>query len=264
MVASGIIDYRPTVDRIPLALTQITNPHIRGVRNYPFLQRAKTGTVNPALWPRFARERYQMSQYFVPLLEAMIVQGKDNAEFAEIGRVVQLNFDDEMGLSDPAAGSHESWRLDYYAAMQVTREHLLGAGPAELNGTCLYRETLKSLIDRGDYLAMAGALLALEVTIPHEYTFLLHGLEKQYPEHFDISAGGNAAQHKARRYLVDHIHHDAAHHAKDLFYALIPFAEDAAALQSIKTGADQIMAARQQFFADMETLALTQTTPIAA
>ena len=252
------------MERIPLALTQITNPHIRAVRSWPFLQRAKTGTVSPDLWPRFARERYQMSQYFVPLLEAMIMQGKDKPEFAEIGRVVQMNFNDEMGTSDPAAGSHESWRLDYYQALGVTRDHLHGPGPAELTGTRAYRETLKALIDRGDYLAMAGALLALEVTIPHEYTFLLHGLEKQYPQHFDISAGATENKVKVRRYLVDHIHHDAAHHAKDLFYALIPYAENTAALQSLQYGADAIIVTRQQFFADMEMLALNMAPLLVA
>lgn len=252
------------MDRIPLALTHITNPHIRAVRALPFLQRAKVAQVPPEIWPRFARERYQMSQHFIPLLEAMIAQGKNSAPFAEIGRAVQMNFDDEMGISDPAAGSHESWRIDYYGGLNITRPQLTGPGPDELPGTRAYRETLKSLIDSGDYLAMAGCLLALEVTIPHEYTFLLHGLEKQYPEKFDISAGVTEEKIKARRYLADHIHHDAAHHAKDLFIALIPFADDAAALQSIRSGADAIIAARAQFFNDMEALASSNAPPLAA
>lgn len=210
------------------------------------------------MWLRWARERYRIAQYFIPMCEAIVDVARRMGD-ETIAAVVEDNIRDEKGLNDPAAGSHESWRIDFYAALGADAGVLQADAPPLLEGTRAFSAVAAQLKSDGDPFVMIGALWFLEVTIPHEYKFLLRGLELGFPKTFSIAeedGGATPEKLKTRRYLDDHIYHDAAHHAKDLYLALARYADDAAVLAHLRQGCEIMLAAKCRFYEDLETIAL--------
>ncbi len=248
-----------TNEPLPAALTELMAPYTRELRAVPFLRRARAGTMGLPMWLRWARERYRIAQYFIPLCQAIVTAARDTLHDETIAAVVEDNIRDEKGLNDPAAGSHESWRLDFYRALGADAAD----APPLLDGTRMFSETAAQLQAAGDAFYMIGALWFLEATIPHEYTFLLTGLEIEFPEIFSVADGMTPEKFRARRYLDDHIYHDAAHHAKDLYLALARYADDAGVLARLRHGCDAMLAAKQKFYADLEMIAQKATAQAA-
>ncbi len=247
------------MERIPVALTDITNPYIRQIRALPFLQRATCGDLGHAMWLRWARERYHASQYFIMMCEAIVTAARDELHDERLAAVVAENVHDEKGTNGKNEGAHEDWRINFYNALGTMPEILKAPTPPLMTSTEFYPATLRRLIEEKDVFALIGALLFLEVTLPHEFTLLLNGLEREFPEKFSIAphdGGETPDKLKARKYLADHIYHDAAHHAKDLFHALIPYAQDTGIHARLDTGCAAIMEAKRRFYRDLEALAM--------
>ena len=235
-------------DKIDASLVAATKPYISKMRTLPFLEQAEQGRIDVEGWHHFALERYHAARYFVPL----IARGEELTRDSQNKLLHKAYFDnlqDERGLSVPGAGAHEVWRIDFYAAMGVSKDSL--QEPYHNNGTRFYIETLKNLIDDEDIYEMSGTLLFLETTIPHEYRKILRGVEQAFPAGFDIAKGETEDKRKARHYLVDHIHHDAAHHARDLFVALSEDWQEENKRKAITRGMDKGLAAKQAIYSDM-------------
>lgn len=232
-------------DKISPILVAETKPYISRIKALPFLNRAERGEVGVAGWHRFAFERYHAARYFVPLI-ARAEELTRNHDNALLHKAYFDNLQDERGLSDPAAGAHETWRIDFYKAMGIEKDDLVNSSYNA--GTQFYRDALKNLIEEGDIFKISGALLFLETTIPHEYRKILSGVEQDFAAQFDVSTGETEAKRKARHYLVDHIHHDAAHHARDLFIALTPYADDPAIMTKLREGMELSMIAKEKLY----------------
>lgn len=232
-------------DKIAPELVAETRPYISRMKDLPFLCAAEKGEVGVDGWRRFALERYHAARYFVPLIEKGEALARDH-ENKLLHKAYFDNLQDERGLSVPGAGAHEEWRIDFYAAMDISRNDL--QEPYKNDGTEFYRETLKNLIEEGDIYKISGALLFLEVTIPHEYRKILRGVEQDFPAQFDIADGETEEKKKARHYLVDHIYHDAAHHARDLFVALSAYADDPVIMNKLREGMELGMVAKEKLY----------------
>lgn len=221
--------------------------------NNPALDKIERGELGPARWREFAQQRYLAALPFEELLSAGIERARASGD-AELTETLEANLRDERGIDANGIArpeqAHETWRRDFYRALGVTDETLQSATP--LPGTAEYARALQKLIEQGDALAIAGALLVLEGTIPVEFRKIAEGRDKTFPEIFvdqpDDSPETLERKTRARLYIDDHISHDASSHYPDLINALEKHAGQTETAGRIKYGADQIRRAKIAFY----------------
>lgn len=182
----------------------------------PALDAIAEGKLTRERWKQFSVERYAAASDFVELLKIGIKTATERGD-TDLARTLQANLNDELGIDAEGVqhveANHETWRKNFYRAIGVQdaalEEHKAHT-EAWLLGTRRYHEAVKILIAEGNALAIAGALFALEATIPTEFQKILAGCDSQFPNLTDDE----------RLYLDNHIKHDAASHYPDLQKAL--------------------------------------------
>jgi len=222
-----------------------------------FLAKLETGKLTLTEWRGFAAQRYVVALPFEDLLKGC----KESAESCgdlQLANVIAANLQDEMGIDaeghyDPEL-SHGTWRKDFYAAISIEESQLVSA-PVEA-GTEFYKKALHRLVEHGDPVIMAGALLVLEGTIPREFARIKRGRDISFTEVFvdkdDDSEETRKKKAKARLYIDDHIIHDAKAHYPDLLDALSKYAMTAEGRNRIEQGAVTITEAKKRFYDQWE------------
>lgn len=204
-------------------------------------------------WRAFAAERYLASLIFEPLLDAALAKATE-ANDAAIADAVARNRNDELGIAADGTWrkdlAHAAWRKDFYDALGITDAMLNAAiaGPAAKAYIALLRDVLNS----GDYLVMAGALLALERFLPVEFIAMRKGRDTVFADVFVDQPADDAtartARARGRVYLDDHITHDANAHYPDLLAAITPHMDNPADAKRIFAGIEAIERAKLAFY----------------
>lgn len=244
-------------------LQQVGNFAVNSIaKENPVLAAMAEGKLSQDQMKKFILQRHLAAVPFERLLQRAI-QGAREEHDDDVAEVLEQNLKDERGVGsygvyDPGL-SHASWREDFSAALGLHPQDLEEAAPEP--GTIEYLNAIEELIAEGDYVKMAGAIYALERSIPAEFHRILAGVEKVFPQEFRFSqewtpeelvAGVRGRVERARRYLVDHIHHDAASHAPDLEEALTDHMSAYALFHAIHGGIDTIIAAKKKFYQGIE------------
>lgn len=220
-----------------------------------FLQKGKLSKEN---WIKFGIQRYLAAIPFTYLLRSTIKKAK-KANDHTLARAIQDNLNDELGIDQNGLkskdASHETWRKNFYSAIGIDSTMLKKKKARK--GTTTYNRTLRSIIKDGTLLESAGALLALEATFPIEFQKIKSGRDKTFPEKFIERVSDSKIEKerkkKARKYIDDHIMHDAKKHYPDILHALVDYASDPRSLSEIERGALKIAEARAIFYADLKT-----------
>ena len=214
----------------------------------PALERIEDGQLTPEQWRQFSVERYTAASDFVELLKTGI-ETAEKLEDTELAKTLQANLNDELGIDAKGIqhekANHETWRKNFYRAIgvldAVLNDHKMH--PKKwLEGTSRYHETVKELIAEGNAFAIAGALFALEATIPTEFQRISAGRDRQFPDLTDDE----------RLYIDSHIEHDKSSHYPDLQRALAKYVHDADAIHEIQRGVKIIMGAKGEFYKSIE------------
>lgn len=184
----------------------------------PLLTELEQGGGAPDRWQRYVEQRYLAARDF----ETLLIVGQTAAEQAQLPQLATAfreNLAEERGESvSYGTESHESWRQDFYAALQaelgLTRTELT-ARPGR--GATTYQQAIEALVAEADPYELGGALLGLELSIPGEFKRVLKGLEQDFPRSFGRlddapSPEEQEARRRSRRYLEDHVHHDTRHY----------------------------------------------------
>lgn len=223
------------------------------LQNNLLLDRIESGESGREEWKRFAVQRYLAALPFERLLSACRDAASRIGDKA-LELAVVKNLQDETGENEvgeiKTENSHATWRRDFYTALGISDEDLDTS--SSMAGTREYDAALNGIIESGDVLVMAGALLALEGTIPREFARMKRGRDALFSESFvegeEDSEGTKMRKAKARLYLDDHILHDARSHYPDLLNALEPHVASAEELERIRVGIDTIVRAKRSFY----------------
>lgn len=225
------------------------------LRDNPFLDKLENGDLSKEEWRQFATQRYLAALPFKRLLKAC-EEAATKAGDSQLAEVVDDNLKDETGVD--ANGdfhtdlSHAEWRKDFYHALGIDDASLESASATE--GTKEYEASLEGLIEKDDPVVMAGALLALEGTIPREFSRMKRGRDVTFPDAFVAQESDSneerAQKARARLYLDDHITHDAQAHYPSLLGALEKYAASDSGRKKIEIGVQMITAAKKRFYQD--------------
>lgn len=216
----------------------------------PALGAIEDGKLTREQWKQFSVERYTAASDFVELLKTGIKTAEEMGD-AELAQTLQANLNDELGIDangiQHMEANHETWRKNFYRAIGVSDvaldEHKAHS-EMWLEGTLRYHETVKNLIAERSALAIAGALFALEATIPTEFQRIRAGRDSQFSNLTDDE----------RLYLDSHIEHDASSHYPDLQRALVKYVQDKNAFKEIQRGVEAIMGAKGEFYKSVEKI----------
>ncbi len=216
----------------------------------PFLQ--SLHLLTPQEYITFAKGRYQAASGFEELLKAILFLAQ-KSQLLEISAAVQRNLNDEQGITEEGIINHElahsTWREDFYSALGICLNDL--KKEATNAGSKSYQLAMLSIIQSHSLWQMVGALLALEATIPAEFQRIQKARDKLFPKTFiinnDDSAASKARKYRARRYLDDHIVHDAHAHYPDLLQAILKEMPPEQ-LSSLIKGIQQITKAKIAFY----------------
>lgn len=200
------------------------------------------GQTTRAEMQAFALQRHILAEGFIELLET-IIRNTDNDSLKQC---VKENLADETGHG-VENDAHATWRAHYLLGLELSPPY----DAPLLGGTKHYNQVLEALTNSRNPFQCAGALILLERSIPPEFARIRVGLEKVFPNTFQLQPGDSEAERArkmcARRYLVDHERHDARFHEPDLRRALIHPFEDGFA-HDIILGAELLASAKVQFY----------------
>jgi len=213
----------------------------------------RVAQLTPEQWRVWAIQRYKIGRSFDDLLAA----GAERAAPINpaLSQAFADNLRDECGID--AQGkihpeqAHETWRQNFYHALGIETAQVAAA--KNFVGTRVYQQMMARLCAKGsDPLVMAGALLFLEHSIPHEFKRVQAGRDKTFPALFVVTEN-DAPKVRWRKelachYIDDHIRHDAKAHYPDLRRALACHVGDAAAMGRIKQGVDLALGAKKEFY----------------
>ncbi len=187
--------------------------------------------------------------------EKLLLRLSTSSPYTNLQDVVKSNLRDEIGVDAEGQvhpeNAHATWRKNFYTAMGVSEKMISEALWAP--GTKKYIEYLDSLIKNGGLFQMAGALLFFEGMIPQEFSFFQNGRDKVFPDAFVDMPKDEEKEKKqkneARRYIDDHIAHDAQSHFPELLDALSEIVHDIhSATESVKKGIREAKEARKSFY----------------
>lgn len=223
------------------------------LRDNPFLGELEKGAMSPKGWQEFGTQRYLAAMPFERLLETCSAVSMQEGK-TDLAVALKKNLADERGTD--AVGNqaddlaHGTWRKDFYTALDISSAELdIAAANA---GTREYVRTVESLIASNDALAMAGAVLVLEASIPREFLCVRKGMEITFPDRFKFQTTDNelvrAQKMKNRRYIDDHVVHDAQAHYPDLLDALELYMVTESDKARFATGARTMAQAKITFY----------------
>jgi pyrroloquinoline quinone (PQQ) biosynthesis protein C len=223
-----------------------------------FLEAVHDNRLDREQWRMFAIQRYLAAASFESLLQVGIETATE-APLPELARELQNNLDDETGVNRETGAyaeseSHETWRKNFYEALGISTEDLREDGDM-LPGGRAYQSVVAGIVDRADVFEIAGALFALEASIPGEFFKIRRGRDEAYPDQFVVQQGDtadiSATKRKARRYIDDHIVHDSKVHYPELLHALDDSIRTPEDLERVQVGADAVAKARRAFYDEL-------------
>lgn len=234
-------------------LTKLVLSATKKIVENDFLDSLESGDLTQECWIRFAIERYKAAEVFEELLHSLIRKARLVGD-AQLLEILEWNLRDETGVNIQGeldeALAHDTWRKNFYRALGVKDSDL--EIPTTNSGTKYYIQVMKQILEQGDMLVMAGALLALEGSIPEEFIRIQRGRDISFPKIFVDKPTDDektlVQKSKARRYIDDHIHHDADMHYPSLLGALKPYTKDPDNLKRIADGVNRIAKAKKYFY----------------
>lgn len=222
------------------------------VRDDPVVLSLLRKEINKAQYKLYAAQRAYVASNFVRLVEkaAQLARALGDDELAG---ALQANVNDEIGMG--ADGkihydmNHRQWKTTYLRAIDIDADidgfPLLPATRAHVNA-------FLEIESEGTVFSMAGAVLSLENIIPLEYRAAVSSRDHLFPEIFCIGAADTpqvrADKAAARRYLDDHIVHDANSHFPMLLNALLKYEDDPVVMAEIRSGIDLVNSYRKRFY----------------
>jgi hypothetical protein len=226
----------------------------RRVLDTPFAKRLRAGEVDTEEFKRFTAQRLLMAEGFSDLLNSGM-SCAESVHYDALHDVLEANYDDEMGIIRNEGSvreekirfdherSHTTQRADYARALGITqRRRDISTG--------IYCGSIQTLVDRGHPIEIAGAVLFVEYLVPREFAILKAQRDRLFPEKLldrpEDDDAVKSEKERARRYLDDHIHHDAAEHYPVLLKAARHPRTDKSLHYGIKWMAD----ARREFYLD--------------
>lgn len=189
-----------------------------------------------------AEQRYFHSAPIEDLFRVCIELGKEFG-CTPLVEAMELNLQDEMGLNADgtahADGSHEQWRADYLDG--------IGVVPTIARGAALSTKLLlEQIISGRNIWEICGAICFIEYSIPREYTAWQRMRNMCFPS---LPAA-------ARRFLDDHIVHDAMHHYPGIKAGTIVLMQEQGfsdeKLTSLISGIMRAATARRLFYERLE------------
>ncbi|MBV8124435.1 MAG: hypothetical protein JOY60_16155 [Burkholderiaceae bacterium] len=225
------------------------------VRENPVVLALQRKSYDRAQYKLYAAQRAYVATNFIRLLK----KGQGLAfEFGdvELAGVLQSNLNDEQGIGPDGqydhALSHLNWKIDYLRALGLEAD--VPEFPL-LPGTQRHVEAFLALEREGTLFSISGALLSLENIIPLEYRAASWSRDHLFPEIFNLGEADTpqVQQEKirARKYMDDHIIHDAKYHFPLLLRALEKYEGNADLMREIHCGIDLVNHYRKQFYADL-------------
>lgn len=216
------------------------------------LQLIQSGMFSREQWKIFAIQRYIASLSFETSLRIAVGKAKESTD-KELFLVFEMNLHDELGIDENGIQHkermHETWRKDFYKAMEITEEELARAIPSLK--TMHYQEMFQEFVQK-DILTLTGAFLFLEYSLPREFEYLQAGRDKSWRENFveDSTDPVHVKVEKARAriFLDDHISHDRTQHYPALLHALHKYLSCASCFERIVDGIQKIKEAKKVFY----------------
>lgn len=222
------------------------------VRNDELVHRLRDCCVSRDEYRLFAAQRAYIATNFVHLLRRGVILAEEAGD-ASLAEALRANLDDELGIDESGVARaelhHGKWKADYLRSLGLEAD--LEGFPL-LTGTKANVQAFLDLEERGSLYEIAGAILSLENIIPLEYRAAVTARNHLFPEVFcdfeEDSPAVAAAKFKARRYMDDHIVHDAKSHFPDLLTALSAHHADSKAIEQAKRGVAIVNHYRKQFY----------------
>ncbi|HEX7643214.1 MAG TPA: iron-containing redox enzyme family protein [Burkholderiaceae bacterium] len=222
------------------------------VRNDPVVLALMRKQVNARQYRLYAAQRAAVANNFVRLVLKTADAARSRGD-ADLAAALDANADDELGRGSDgvarAEHNHRNWKLAYLNALGIDTE---APDFPLLDETRAHADAFLELEAEAGMLRMAGALLSLENIIPLEYRAAIQSRDHLFPQLFCITPedGEEARLGKAaaRRYLDDHVVHDANEHFPQLLHALEKYQDDPAAMEEIKSGIDFVNRHRKSFY----------------
>ncbi|WP_392535040.1 hypothetical protein [Nostoc sp. C117] len=237
------------------------------VTNNPVLNAIAQANVNRQEFKNFVVQHYFSADWFIELLmhgETLLCK----LGHEELADEFRYNYEDEMGIANGVQvfeNSHESWRQDYCQAISID---LKSEKPMD-STIGNHREPLKKLIIEKNGYFLAGMLAATEIYLVKEFQKIQLGRDKLFPEVFIITEKCSLEvvnkKKKNRKYIDDHIKHDALHYA-DILGPALTIVEKAKAnngivngyhvAEEIKAGIQAVTHAKEEFYIGLKDLIL--------
>ncbi|MDF5724745.1 MAG: hypothetical protein PUP91_30655 [Rhizonema sp. PD37] len=209
------------------------------VTNNEVLNAIALGNVTCQDFKNFVVQHYFSADWFTDLLmrgEALLREMGHKELADEFG----YNYEDEMGIANGVQvfkNSHESWRQDYCQAIGI---NIKGEKPID-STIANHRNPLKILIAEKNGYFLTGMLAATEIYLVKEFQKIQAGRDKLFPEVFVITEKCSPEvvtyKKKNRKYIDDHIKHDALHYV-DILGPALTIVEEAKAHNGIVNGYD--------------------------
>lgn len=237
------------------------------IRHETVLIKAREGELSLEQWREFAVQRYRAAQSFDGLV-GEAGQVANDAGMPHLADELNDNLADELGIPESARTrdeqgirevnpeladpdlAHGTWRKQFYGTLGLDEAALEQA--EMLAGTTAYQEAVGHLLQSPSPRKLAGAVLALERTIPHEFGMMLTGLAKQFSDQFAMRGEAGDPRTTASRYLRDHIDHDAIAHTLHLVAALQPYVQTEADIADVSEGIRVIREAKRAFYGSLQ------------
>jgi len=226
------------------------------VRDDPVVVSLLRKQLNKAQYKLYAAQRAYVASNFLRLVDkaAQLAHALGDEELA---LALQSNANDEIGLGPDGKIhyelNHRQWKTTYLRAIDIDADI---EGFPLLPGTQAHVNAFLEIEADGTVFSMAGAVLSLENIIPLEYRAAVSSRDHLFPEIFCVEPGDTievrANKQSARRYLDDHIVHDANSHFPMLLNALVKYEDNPTVMAEIKLGIDLVNSYRKRFYQGLE------------
>lgn len=238
-------------------LLQRLNAMTTTLAAHPVLAIIASDALSRDEWRNFAVERYLSAIIFEPLLDTALT-ATIKANDTPLADALRDNQQDELGMDIDGVVdqtlAHAAWRKHFYDALGVDDDMLnahIGSPAVKA-----YMDVIRSVMMTGEYLVMAGAMLALERFLPVEFRAMQQGRDLVFADIFTEQPTDTPEERdwreRARLYLDEHIPQDLDTHFPELLAAIELHTDNEASMERILSGIAAVEQAKLAFYDKLE------------
>jgi len=242
-----------------MLLKEHTTHGVKDILSLPVIRHLLQANSSTVQFKEFIIQKALIREGLIQMLMRCMDLAK-HRDVDDVAKVMCSNLDDELGVDGEGnidnGKSHAHWLGLFLRAMNIKQSDF--DNTEELLETKDYIATLNEIVESDNLFYIAGAILMLERIIPIEFRAIKTSRDQILPDVFLEQNGDNestkATKADSRRYIDDHITHDASIHFPEMLQVLERYTHIPSAFAQMEKGMNTIIGARQNFYSGIKAM----------